>query len=247
MTSTVDLSLVVPCLNEEGNVLELADRFFASAQSEEIEAEIVFIDDGSTDETHMRIEQAEVRYPDQIVSIRHEKNRGIPQAWKTGVREARGEVVCLIDGDLQNRPEDAVRLFKVLTCSQADLVRGIRIAETKVPRSRVLMSRFLNQLLNLLFGMNSADNKSGFVAARRDILLRLTSPQGRYHHYQTFIGVAANHLNLRVIEVKTSFEDRRSGVSFLTGSSLNVIRQVFVDIFEARREFSSSRRRVPSS
>lgn len=231
------LSLVAPCLNEEENVGHLASRFLAAAESRGAEVEIVFVDDGSTDLTWERLEALAEAKGDRIQLVQHASNQGIPRAWLSGVEAATGRLVCLIDSDLQNPPESVFALLDVLVESGADLVRGVRRPVTAQPRSRVIMSRVLNSLLNLVFGMTSRDNKSGFVLARREDMLRIVRHRGHYVHYQTFIGVAAHSFGLRVIEVDTPFEDRRSGLSFLSGKSVKVVRQVIGDIPEARREF----------
>ena len=63
----IDLSLVCPCLNEEENIGELAERFLSCAQTNGVSAEIVFVDDGSTDATWIKMNQLKSKYPDQIV------------------------------------------------------------------------------------------------------------------------------------------------------------------------------------
>lgn len=233
------LSLVAPCLNEQDNVSILAKRFFDAAEIENIKVEIVFVDDGSTDLTWERISHVKSEYKDSVVAIRHATNRGIPQGWISGVEAAQGEFVCLIDSDLQNPPESVFRLLAAFDGDDASIVRGIRRAVKGQPASRILMSRTLNWILNFTFGMKSADNKSGFILGLRESILRIVLHTGHYKHYQTFIGVAANAHGFKVTEIDTPFEDRRSGISFLSGKSFSVVKDVFADFPEARREFGS--------
>jgi len=231
------LSLVAPCLNEEKNVVELCERFLSVAHAKKISVEIVFVDDGSTDNTWMILGKLQDQYGDEVRLVRHSTNRGIPQGWISGVEGSTGEVVCLIDSDLQNPPEAVFDLLAAYDPIRVDVVRGVRRPSAKQPKSRLFFSRSLNFLLNGIFGMNSEDNKSGFVLANRDTMMQLVHHQGHYNHYQTFIGVAAHTKLMRVEEVPTLFHDRRAGVSFLSGRSMRVIREVYQDIPNACKEF----------
>lgn len=237
MTLIKSVSIVAPCLNEEGNVRELVARLIRAANAREVDAEVVLIDDGSTDRTWEVIRQLEVENMGAVTSVRHLSNRGIPHGWISGVSASRGQLVCLIDADLQNPPEEVFRLLDCFRSGDYDLVRGIRVPVAKSSFSRVLMSRTLNSLLNLVFGMKSRDNKSGFVLGPRQVLLDLVHHRGHYEHFQTFIGVAAHSRGLRVEEIDTPFEDRRSGFSFLAGRSWSVIFAVLRDVPEAAREY----------
>jgi phenylacetate-CoA ligase len=231
------ISLVAPCLNEEENVVVLARRFFSAAHHRGFQSEIVFVDDGSTDFTWQRLEELKQEFGEAVCLVRHSSNRGIPQGWRSGASVARGQYVCLIDSDLQNPPESVFDLYDALIERGVQLARGIRVPVEAQARSRIIMSRTLNGLLNLIFGMRSKDNKSGFILGQTEVISKLIHHRGHYLHFQTFVGVAANANGLRVVEIETPFEDRRAGISFLSGKSFRVIRQVMADIPEARKEF----------
>ena len=237
------ISLVAPCLNEEENVRTLSNRFLSEADRRNLQVEIVFVDDGSTDHTWQVLEELSTKYSGQIILIRHSTNRGIPQGWISGVAASNGKFVCLIDSDLQNPPESVFDLYDVYLQNNADMVRGIRIPVAAQAKSRVMMSRALNMTLNIFFGMQSKDNKSGFVFGPKANISLIVHHRGHYSHYQTFIGVAASAQGFSVVEVDTPFEDRRSGISFLFGRSFKVILQVIADIPEARKEFGGRLKR----
>src|SRR4051794_5487805 len=125
----MELSIIVPCLNEEANLPELVRRIgevlrhgkfhpaqrpptatggplaAPDAQPGELTAELVLVDDGSTDRSPAVMVQLAAAHP-FVRPQRHPHNRGITAAWKTGVAAARGHLVCLIDADLQYQPED---------------------------------------------------------------------------------------------------------------------------------------------
>lgn len=233
------ISLIAPCLNEQDNVVELAERFIDRAVLMNHQVEIVFVDDGSTDRTWETLAKLKQQYFDQIQLVRHLENRGIPTSWTSGVLHSNGKYICLIDSDLQNPPEAVFHLLEALEANSVQLARGIRRPVKEQPKSRILMSRTLNWILNSVFGMSSADNKSGFVIGPKEMIHKILCHKNDYRHYQTFIGVAAHSHGLRVIEVDTPFEDRRSGVSFLSGKSVAVVLDVFHDIFIAINEFGT--------
>ena len=234
-----EVSLIAPCLNEQDNVRELTERFLFAASVQNVHVEIILIDDGSTDLTWQRIQELSLQFPEKVKSIRHLKNKGIPQSWITGVDASIGENCCLIDSDLQNQPEAVFDLLRSLREDHVQLVRGVRRPVKTNDKSRIFMSRFLNFLLNFFFAMSSGDNKSGFLLGHREVIQRIVHHSGHYHHYQTFIGVAAHSNGLITKEIDTTFENRRSGISFLSGKTYGVIKELLVDFPEAHREFGS--------
>jgi glycosyltransferase involved in cell wall biosynthesis len=239
--SDVKVSLVAPCLNEAGNVAELAERFFKEAEKFQTPVEIVFIDDGSTDETLNVLENLKMKYVGKMQIIQHQTNKGIPASWFNGTSHACGEFVCLIDSDLQNPPESVFEMLSVLDDSKVDLVRAVRKPVSDLSMQRFVMSRVLNYWLNRSFGMKSHDNKSGFVIASKEDMIKIVSPRGQYRHFQTFIGAAANFYGLTTKEIDTAFHDRRAGVSFMRGKTIRVIFEVLMDVSKAKRDYRIDR------
>ncbi len=242
MPPAVDLSVVAPCFNEADNVEELVDRLNTMFTRRGVSGEIVLVDDASTDGTSGVLRDLAERVRNLVVCT-HPTNRGIEAGWRTGLRAARGAHVCFIDADLQNPPEDVWRLYHELQFSRVDLVQGTRSTLVRERDSRYFLSRGLNVLLNLLFGMRSADNKSGFILGRKEILEDLMRHRFTYRHYQTFIGVAAHVRGYSVREVETLFEKRLAGSSFMSSFPFRVVTGVFVDLAKAVVEFRVVRKR----
>ncbi|AYF98343.1 glycosyltransferase [Protaetiibacter intestinalis] len=240
-----ELSVVVPCLNEEATVVALLERIDASLSDAGLSYEVVFVDDGSTDSTWERLTELAASSPEGRVTIeRHAENQGIPNAWNTGVARACGSYVVLIDADLQNSPADIPRLYAALQESHADVVQGYRSHIERQDGFRLFSSKVLNWLLNVSFGDHAKDNKSGFVLAPRLVMLEILHHERRYHHFQTFIRVAARARGYTVTEIETLFFPRYAGTSFLAGSNMaKVTFQALLDIPVALREFGRGRGR----
>jgi phenylacetate-CoA ligase len=233
---TLDVSVVAPCYNEAKNLPELVERLEKVFDRKEIAGEIVLVDDGSVDGTGSLIRSLSAEHP-RVVGVFHERNRGIAAAWQSGVGRARGEYVCLIDADLQNLPEDVWRLYREIRLSHADVVQGYRSSVGRLKDSRYLLSKGLNGLLNLLFGMSARDNKSGFVIALRETLADVLHHRYRYRYFQTFITVAARSRGYTIREIETLFESRLLGQSFMSRFPVRVVLWALVDLVKGFVEF----------
>lgn len=152
-------SVVIPAMNEARSVDSVVSDLRSAAQWHEI----LLIDDGSTDDTGPRAAAAGARV------IRHPYNKGNGASVKTGIREATGQFVLIIDADGQHRPADAVRLVAGLR--DHDLVVGARAPSTQAGWRRRIGNSTLNRLASYLTGRAIPDLTSGFRAARRDGLL----------------------------------------------------------------------------
>ena len=104
----LDISVIVPCFNEAGNLRELVDRLEASFRVRSLDAEIILVNDGSRDNTGSVIRELEAGHP-AVRGVHHDTNLGIAAGWRSGLAVARGAYACLIDADLQYQPEDVCR------------------------------------------------------------------------------------------------------------------------------------------
>jgi glycosyltransferase involved in cell wall biosynthesis len=157
MTETV--SVIVPAFNESAAIEALVSGLRRAAAWHEI----LVVDDGSTDDTGPRAAGAGARV------IRHPYNKGNGAAVKTGIRQATGQIVLILDADGQHHPADACRLVAGL--SEYDLVVGARSPSTQANGARRAGNALLNGLASHLAERRIPDLTSGFRAARRDHLL----------------------------------------------------------------------------
>lgn len=241
MTSP-ELTVVAPCYNEELNVDALCARTLAVFDAMPIPVELVLVDDGSRDDTWGRISAAMAADP-RVRGVRHPKNRGIVGGWLSGLEHARAPLVCLIDSDLQNRPEDIPRLHATYVAEQPDMVQAVRHSQGSL--NRLAFSKGLNLLLNVTFGMHLRDNKSGFILCRREVLADILADAPGYRYFQSFIGVAAGARNLRVAEIDTVFEARTAGESFLSGFPALVSLRIVKELMRYRLATLRRRRSKP--
>ena len=238
-----ELTVIAPCFNEEGNVSELARRTRAALETAGISFELVLVDDCSTDDTWAAIKEAEGEHAGLVRGIQHPVNRGMFAAWRTGLADAIGDDVCLIDADLQNPPEALPRLWTELHSRPAHVIQGSRSSIEWHRDSRYVSSRGLNTILNTVFGDRARDNKSGFVMAPRAILTDILDFKKDYKYPQTFVRVAAHAKGYTVAEIETLFQPRRVGTSFLDATPpARLYAGVLSDVAKGLGEFGRGRR-----
>jgi phenylacetate-CoA ligase len=236
-TAPLDLSVVVPCFNEELNIPELVERTLRVFDAGKLRAELVLVDDGSRDKTAEVIRAHEALHPGRVVGVFHEKNKGLAAAWRSGVDAARGAKVAVIDADLQYQPEDILRLYRTLMESSVDIVQGWRSSVGRLKDGRYVLSRGLNTILNRTFGMQLRDNKSGFLCCAKEVMQDLLRHKGRYAYWQSFIMVAAHTRGYSYREIETLFMDRKQGESFLTGQAYRASMKNLIDVGTAFWEY----------
>ena len=159
MADSGSTSIVIPAYNEAASVDSLVRELAAAGSWHEI----IVVDDGSTDDTAERARTAGARV------VRHPYNKGNGAAVKTGIRQASGEFVLIIDGDGQHRPGDAPRLVSKLDAYE--LVVGARSTVTQATLGRRMGNRLLNLLASYLTQRQIPDLTSGFRTARREHFL----------------------------------------------------------------------------
>ena len=158
MADASAISIVIPAMNEEDSIAEVVGGLRARAAWREV----LVVDDGSQDETAERAAQAGARV------IRHPYNKGNGAAVKTGIRNAEGDFLLIVDADGQHQAEDACRIAARL--GEYDLVIGARRSATQATVTRRAGNALLNWLATYLTGRPIPDLTSGLRGARREYL-----------------------------------------------------------------------------
>ncbi len=198
------LSVVVPVLNEEPNIEPLATRIADALHG--IEHEVIFVDDGSTDGTVETIER--VAGPTSRLLVLN-RNYGQTTAIAAGIDAARGELIVLLDGDLQNDPHDIGAMIERLQEGDWDVVAGIRAQRQDGLLLRKIPSRLANFLIRRLTGVNIRDYGCTLKLFRREVAKNL-SLYGELHRY---IPVLASLNGVRMTQMEVRHHPRRAGRS----------------------------------
>lgn len=234
------ISVIVPCFNEEENLIPLVKRIEKVLQYNKIKGEIILVNDGSTDDTQKIIENLKKKYSD-VKAVSHKKNRGIVASWKTGLELSKGDYILIIDADLQYQPDNIPRLYKKITehnlINKKCIVQGYRKITNKRKTIRYFLSKLLCFILNILFSMNLKDNKSGFLICKRSIFKDILNYKYRYNYFQHFIMVAANKKDYKIIQIPVKFEERCAGKAFISPLPIKFVLKTIVDFPKAYIEF----------
>lgn len=200
------LSVVIPVINEEGNLAELHQLLTASLTRINLPYEIIFVDDGSSDGTWSLIKK--LHQDDEHVSgLRHRRNFGKAQALSNGFAAARGEVVVTMDGDLQDDPDELPRFLSTLGQGY-DLVSGWK-QNRQDPFGKTAPSRLFNWTVRRASGVQLHDFNCGFKAYRREV----TRSIRLYGELHRFTPVLANAEGFRVAELPVKHHARKWGQS----------------------------------
>lgn len=203
----VEVSVLVPVLDEAGTVGELARRTAAVLDGLGRSFELLFIDDGSRDGTPERVREARAADP-RVKLLRLRRNFGKAAALSAGLDHSRGELVITMDGDLQDAPEEIPRLLATLEEKDLDLVSGWK-RQRRDPVSKRLPSRLFNWVTRQLAQVPLHDFNSGFKIYRREVLEQI-AVYGELHRY---IPVLASRRGFSVGEIEVAHHPRRAGTS----------------------------------
>jgi glycosyltransferase involved in cell wall biosynthesis len=219
--ATPDVTVVVPVLNEEATLQPLYDGVAATLAAAGIAAELIFVDDGSTDATFAILERLHAADP-RVRVVSFKRNFGQHPAMHAGIARARGRIVVTMDGDLQNQPSDIPRLVAAVDAG-ADGASGPRVMRRDPMLLRRLPSLLINRLLARLTGARVADFGCAFNAYRRDALEPVMHRIGR----QKFTKALVCSTGARVTEVDLDHRARadrsRYGMVSLVKLALHVL------------------------
>ena len=202
-TAPLKLSVVIPAYNEEGNIGPLLDQFKTLYHSLTYRAELILVDDGSTDKTGQRIKEALLHNP-WLKVFTHRSNRGLTAALETGISKAGGKIICFYPADLQYHANEIPRLVAKIDAG-ADIATGWKQGNYGL---KSVGSFFYNLLSRILFRVKVHDLNS-VKAFTREVADSFIYRRG-WHRY---MAVMASGEGFRIDEVKVKLYPRRNGKS----------------------------------
>jgi len=198
------LSVIIPAFNEGGNVARLFERIDQGLAEAGVSGEIVFVDDGSSDDTWERVQEAGAGRGN-LRAFRHRRNFGLSEALNTGFRNVRGESIVFLPADLQSDPaEDIPKIQRELEAGN-DVVVGWRIGRRE---GKMFVSLVYNALSRWLFGIDAHD--LNWIKGFRREVIDTVHLRSDWHRY---VVVLAAGKGFRVKEIRTNYYPRHSGRS----------------------------------
>ncbi|MEE8271025.1 MAG: glycosyltransferase family 2 protein [Alphaproteobacteria bacterium] len=206
-TEPETISIVIPVLNEAESLTELTDQILRATADNALElAEIVFVDDGSTDESWSVMRHLSHSHG-AVKAVRLRRNFGKAAALNAGISVARGSIIVTMDADLQDDPVELPRFIEQIG-NGFDLVSGWKKTR-RDPLSKTLPSRLFNLVTARVTGTRLHDFNCGYKAYRREIF-NVVQLYGELHRY---IPVLAHALGYRIGEIAVTHHARRHGKS----------------------------------
>ncbi|MFC1517788.1 glycosyltransferase family 2 protein [Candidatus Margulisiibacteriota bacterium] len=205
------LSIVIPTYNEAENIPLLYSAINSALKEYPKTYELLFVDDGSTDNTHKVLKQLKTKSPD-IKVLKHKQNKGQTLALSTGIKAAQGEIIITFDGDLQYDPKDII-LFAEKIEDGFDVVNAWRRDRQDNFFTKRLPSKVANYLIGLTCGLKLRDHGSGFKAFKRKYIKNI-SLKNNQHRYLSLLAKLNGANN--IVEVCVSCAERPFGKSKYT-------------------------------
>ncbi len=200
------LSIVIPVYNEEETIPLLYDAVIAAMQAVDQPWELILVDDGSKDQSYQRLSDLAQEDSQHVRVIGLRRNFGQTAAIAAGIDHASGEIIVLMDADLQNDPQDIPLLLEKIN-EGYDVVSGWRAKRQDTFITRTLPSLFANKLISWVTGVHLHDYGCTLKAYRREVITGFRL----YGEMHRFIPVYANSVGARIIEVPVRHHPRKFG------------------------------------
>ncbi|KAA0126224.1 glycosyltransferase family 2 protein [Chryseobacterium sp. SN22] len=205
----MNLSIVIPLLNEEASLEELFSRIDNVCRSNGLSYEIWFVDDGSTDLSWSIIENLKVQHP-QIHGIKFSKNYGKSQALHAAFERTNGDVIITMDADLQDFPEEIPELYTMVINENYDIVSGWKKKRFDNVMTKNVPSKLFNAAARKVSGVYLHDFNCGLKAYKRQVVKSI-DVYGDMHRYIPVL--AANAGFRRITEKEVRHQARPYGTS----------------------------------
>jgi glycosyltransferase involved in cell wall biosynthesis len=225
----LDLSIIIPVHNEEENIIKLYDRLYNALSAVNKTYEIIFIDDGSEDNTFQEIKAIQ---DNNIRIVRFQRNYGKAAALSCGFKKSRGDFVITLDGDLQDDPKEIPRFLEKL--EEFDMVSGWKV-KRQDPVSKTFPSKCFNKLTRFITGVKINDFNCGYKGYRKEVVKNI-SLYGEFHRY---IPALAHWKGYTIGEIEVEHHPRihgksKYGVERLLKGCFDLITVTFLMLYKKR-------------
>jgi glycosyltransferase involved in cell wall biosynthesis len=218
-----DISVVVPLFNEEESLPELHTWIKKVMDEHQFRYEILFVNDGSSDQSWDVIEKLKNDYP-EVRGIKFQRNYGKSAALHVGFQACDGQVVITMDADLQDSPDEIPELYRMITEDGYDLVSGWK-KKRYDPLSKTIPTKIYNGVNRMMSGIKLHDMNCGLKAYRRDVVKSI-EVFGEMHRYIPVIAKAAGFG--KIGEKVVQHQERKYGK---TKFGMNRFVNGFLDMF----------------
>lgn len=230
----MDISVVVPLLNEEESLPELIQWIKKVMTTHQFTFEVILVDDGSKDNSWHVIQELSEIHP-EVKGIKFRKNYGKSAALHTGFSAVKGDVVITMDADLQDNPDEIPDLFRMIKEEDYDLVSGWK-KKRYDPISKTIPSKLYNRTARILTGIKLHDFNCGLKAYKNEVVKNI-EVYGEMHRYIPVIAKKAGFSNIG--EKIVQHQARKYGVTkfgldrFIKGY-LDLLSITFISKFSQR-------------
>ncbi|CAI8151416.1 glycosyltransferase family 2 protein [Flavobacteriaceae bacterium] len=203
----MDISVVIPLLDEQDSLVELHDWIAQVMQSNRLTYELIFIDDGSRDDSWSIIKKLNTKNP-SVSGIRFANNFGKSQALHAGFEKVKGDVVITMDADLQDSPDEIPELFRLIKEENLDIVSGWKKKRYDAYFTKNLPSKLFNWAARRISGLKLHDFNCGLKAYKKEVIKSI-EVYGEMHRYIPVLAVNAGFKN--IIEKPVTHQARKYG------------------------------------
>ncbi|HEY0046113.1 MAG TPA: glycosyltransferase family 2 protein [Flavobacterium sp.] len=231
----MDISIVIPLLNEEESLQELHDWIVAVMLENDYQYELLFIDDGSTDRSWEIIERLAMQNPN-VKAIHFRNNYGKSQALHAGFARAQGDVIITMDADLQDNPEEIPELYDMIIRQKYDLVSGWKKKRYDSVVTKNLPSKLFNWAARKTSGVQLNDFNCGLKAYRKAVIKDI-EVSGEMHRYIPVLAKNAGYSKIGEKVVKhqaRKYGETKFGMERFINGFLDLITIWFLSRFGRR-------------
>ena len=231
----MNLSIVIPLLNEQESLPELHNWIVKVMQAHNYPYEILFIDDGSTDASWNVIQNLSLENPN-VKGIRFLRNYGKSQALHAGFAKAKGDVIITMDADLQDSPDEIPELFRLITEDNYDLISGWKKKRYDSVVAKNIPSKLFNWAARKTSGVKLNDFNCG-LKAYKNIVIKNIEVSGEMHRYIPVLAKNAGFGKIGekvVIHQARKYGSSKFGMSRFINGFLDLITIWFLSTFGKR-------------